>query len=161
LRDGGAAALKADGKVSILKIDATSLQSPQSVVNRLTKLLTTPGKIEFRIVPHGDIYRSPAGATVESAMMGYAEDGAPAVMFRTTDPVSFRRFTSAHLHKDLGIFLDGHLLSAPMLAGPIDRDGEIEGNFSIGEAEFIAAVIGAPLPTRVELQIAARTQQRN
>jgi preprotein translocase subunit SecD len=124
----------------------------------LSKLLTEPGVVEFRITPHGDVYKPHTARAIKSAEATYYMDGKPVVMFHTADPNSFRRFTAAHLNKDMGIYLDGRLLSDPVIAGPISDDGMIVGKFTYQQTQLIAAVIGSqPFPTRVKLVSETRT----
>ena len=78
--------------------------------------------------------------------------GHPFVEFRTSDPHTFLRFTQNHLGKRLGIYLDGRLLSNPVIDGPISDSGLIFGLFSREDTQVIAAVIGSdPLPASVTM----------
>lgn len=118
----------------------------------LEKLLTAPGRVVLRITPHGDVYRPASGRPMRAARATYDELGEPGVEFQTSDPHSFLRFTQNHLGKRCGIYLDGRLISDPVIDGPISRTGLIVGHFSREETQVIAAVIGSgPLPAVVRM----------
>jgi preprotein translocase subunit SecD len=76
----------------------------------------------------------------------------PVLSFKVSDPVSFGRFTAAHVNQDLGIFIDDRLIAAPRLTGPIPDGGEIAGgkDNTMQELGFIAAIMNlGSLPTHL------------
>lgn len=116
------------------------------------RLLTQPGRLTFKIVPNGPVYRSPSAQPFRDAKAGRNARGLPIVWFTVSDPPSFYRFTSANLDKTLGIYLDGTLLTKPQIHAPISQYAEIDGRFSPARTQLIAAVIDSgPLPERVTL----------
>lgn len=118
----------------------------------LSKLLTAPGNVVFRVVPNGDVYRAPGGRPIRDAISDDDLMGNPEVTFHTVDPQSFYRFTGSHVDKQLGIYLDGRLLTSPRLTQPFSDTGEIVGGFTREETELMAAIIGSgPLPAPVHL----------
>ncbi len=53
----------------------------------------------------------------------------------------------------MAILLDGVVLSAPSLNSPISRDGQIEGNFSLKEVEFLVQILNSgALPGAISKQ---------
>lgn len=53
----------------------------------------------------------------------------------------------------MAILLDGIVLSAPSLNSPISRDGQIEGNFSLKEVEFLVQILNSgSLPGAISKQ---------
>jgi len=124
-----------------------------------SRLLTQMGYVTFKTLPKGDVYRSPSVRPIRSAVVESPEYAAehsgvisqgPTLFFKMSDPVSFRRFTAAHLRQSLGIYLDGRLVSAPELMSPISDSGMITSNFDARELDFIAAVMNAgPLPVHL------------
>lgn len=84
--------------------------------------------------------------------MGFNAEGEPILDVFPSDPAAFRAFTSQHLGRRVGIFLDGKLLTAPTLRGPIYDQAEIVGRYTPSELKFIAALINSgPLPAKIEL----------
>jgi len=65
----------------------------------------------------------------------------------------FRAFTAGHINQHLAIVLDGEIISAPVIRSAIGRRGQIEGDFSIGEAAELKSLLNAgalPVPLTVE-----------
>jgi preprotein translocase subunit SecD len=50
----------------------------------------------------------------------------------------FEQITKRNLHKQLAIFLDNEMLSAPVVDSVISSSGQIEGHFTLAEAEMLA-----------------------
>lgn len=116
------------------------------------RLLTSPGQVILRALPRGEIYKSPAGRAIKSARIGSDEMGSPALLLTFSDPSSIKKFTSRHLGKPLGFFLDGSLIAAPVLEDPLDESAEILGA-PISTATVEAAILNAPpLPVAVQLR---------
>lgn len=64
-----------------------------------------------------------------------------------------REFTGANLGRQMAIVLDGEVVSAPVIEGPIYDQGQITGNFSVEEALDLALVLRAgALPASLEYQ---------
>src|SRR5579863_6141345 len=68
-----------------------------------------------------------AGKDLKGAQASYDQAGRPDITFQTKDPAKFGKLTSSNLQKPLGIFLDHHYLSAPIIQSPIYDSGEITG----------------------------------
>jgi preprotein translocase subunit SecD len=92
-----------------------------------------------------------SGKDLKAAQAGYQQQGgAPLVTFQTKDPARFYKLTSTNLGKPLGIFLDGHFISAPNLQGPISDSGEITGSFTQEETMSLANNLNAgALPVHI------------
>ena len=141
---------------------------------KLKELLGATAKLEFRLVADageapGDFEVLPMkqGGTipVEKRVMVAGEDlvdAQPAFDSRTGEPdVSFRfnlrggqRFgevTSENVSKPFAIVLDGKVISAPRILGPITGGtGQITGNFSVAEADELAVLLRAgALPAKL------------
>jgi preprotein translocase subunit SecD len=85
-----------------------------------------------------------SGKDLKAAQAGYQQQGgAPLVTFQTKDPARFYKLTSTNLGKPLGIFLDGHFVSAPNLQGVISDSGEITGQFTQEETMSLANNLNA------------------
>ena len=52
---------------------------------------------------------------------------------------ALREWTSTHLNQQLGIFLDGHLISAPVVRSPISDMILLDGDFTEPQAEAVLA----------------------
>jgi preprotein translocase subunit SecD len=72
-------------------------------------------------------------------------------------------YTTAHVGKQVGIVLDGIVLSAPVVRTPIlDGVSEISGSFTAAEAEDLAAILQSselPSPMTVESRVEVRGAQ--
>jgi preprotein translocase subunit SecD len=63
----------------------------------------------------------------------------------------FADYTGSHIGTAMAIILDNTVMSAPVIRSRIPGDGQIEGNFSIEEAEDLALVLRAgALPAKVK-----------
>jgi SecD/SecF fusion protein len=63
----------------------------------------------------------------------------------------FGKLTGANLKKPLGIFLDGACMSAPYIQSQIFHSGQITGNFSAQELDFLVKTLEAgSLPARLK-----------
>ncbi|MCP4507225.1 MAG: protein translocase subunit SecD, partial [Fuerstiella sp.] len=69
--------------------------------------------------------------------------------FNTRGAFLFSRLTSRHLpqpgkpKRGLGIVLDDHLYSAPVINSTISENGQIEGNFTVAEVRELTGVLNA------------------
>lgn len=93
-----------------------------------------------------------SGAQLKGAQAAYDQAGHPKIDFQTKDPGKFDALTRKYLHQNLGIFLDGSYVSAPVIQAPIGESGEITGNFTEDEVVRIANELNAgalPVPVVV------------
>lgn len=93
-----------------------------------------------------------SGAQLKGAQPSYDQSGHPKIDFQTKDPGKFDSLTRQYLHQNLGIFLDGTFVSAPVIQQPIGESGEITGNFTEDEVVLIANELNAgalPVPVVV------------
>ncbi|MGC1380660.1 MAG: protein translocase subunit SecD [Candidatus Baltobacteraceae bacterium] len=92
------------------------------------------------------------GKDLKGAQASYDQSGHPDITFQTKDPARFGKLTSANLQKPLGIFLDHHYLSAPIIQSPIYDSGEITGSFTQEETITLANELNAgALPVSVKI----------
>ena len=95
------------------------------------------------------------GSALRSARVEHGEgNGAPGIYIELTDAGKERlaNVTTKYVHKKLGIVLNGHLVSAPIVNGPILGGSlMISGNFTEAEAaELVARLnnsVAKPTPT--------------
>jgi preprotein translocase subunit SecD len=93
-----------------------------------------------------------SGAQLKGAQPAYDQAGHPKIDFQTKDAGKFDSLTRKYLHQNLGIFLDGSFVSAPVIQQPIGASGEITGNFTEDEVVRIADELNAgalPVPVVV------------
>ena len=91
------------------------------------------------------------GEDVAHASSTFDEKGSPAVAFTLTDSGSGRFFALTtnnapvgSWQRQLGIVLDGNLLSAPSVLGPIRKEVRITGRFKRAEVDSIVEALRAP-----------------
>ncbi len=82
------------------------------------------------------------------------QDGQPVVSFtfKTSGAKAFERATTENIGKRLAIVLDGNVISAPVINGPIGASGIITGNFTAESASDLALLLrsGAlPAPLKI------------
>jgi len=97
-----------------------------------------------------------SGENLTRAGVGSDQSGRPAIDFRF-DGQGARRFgeaTAANIGKPFAIILDGKVISAPTINGPIlGGSGQITGNFSITEAsELVNLLNGGALPAPLTVE---------
>jgi preprotein translocase subunit SecD len=142
---------------------------------RLKEILGTTAKLEFRLVadpsdPPNEVDNLPQqqGGTipVEKRVMVEGEDlidaqaafdqnGQPDVTFRFNlrGGQRFGQVTSENVGRPFAIVLDGKVISAPRILGPITGgSGQITGNFSVEEADNLAVLLRAgALPAKLTI----------
>lgn len=65
------------------------------------------------------------------------------IEFNTSGAEKMRVATRKHIGKPVAILLDGQVIMAPVLWGPIDNSAQIAGNFTKAEAErVVTGIIG-------------------
>jgi SecD/SecF fusion protein len=149
--------------------------------NRLKELLGTTAKLEFRLVADpgynpGDVDmlneldqagQVTATFPVERRVMVQGEDltdaqpgfdqrsGEPVVNFRFNlrGGQRFGEVTSANVGKPFAIVLDGKVISAPRILGPITGgSGQISGRFTVQQANDLAVLLRAgALPAKLTI----------
>ncbi|MBV8689993.1 MAG: protein translocase subunit SecD, partial [Candidatus Eremiobacteraeota bacterium] len=130
-----------------------------------TKTLKEVAQLEFKIVPESVVARAErdpkyardpngaykdsgpvvySGAELKNAVAGYQSTGnAPVIYFYTKNPRKFGELTQKNLHRPLGIFLDKHYISAPVINAAIFDSGIIEGNFTQDDTIRLANELNA------------------
>jgi preprotein translocase subunit SecD len=141
---------------------------------RLKEILGTTAKLEFRLVAEPgenpseveDLPQQHGGSPmpVEKRVMVQGEDlvdaqasfdqnGQPDVLFRFNlrGGQRFGQVTSENVGRPFAIVLDGKVISAPRILGPITGgSGQITGNFSVEEADNLAVLLRAgALPAKL------------
>ena len=97
-----------------------------------------------------------SGENLTRAGVGADQSGRPAIDFRF-DGQGARRFgeaTAANIGKPFAIILDGKVISAPTIQGPITGGtGQITGSFSIAQAsELVNLLNGGALPAPLKVE---------
>ncbi|MBV9055837.1 MAG: protein translocase subunit SecD [Candidatus Eremiobacteraeota bacterium] len=93
-----------------------------------------------------------SGKDLKSAQASYDQGGRPNILFQTKDPAKFGKLTASNLQKPLGIFLDHHYLSAPIIQSPIYDNGQITGAFTEEDTVTLANELNAgALPVSVKI----------
>jgi len=95
------------------------------------------------------------GAHLKSAQIQYDRLGRPtvAISFDAEGAKLFAQATTLNVGKPLGIYLDGTLISNPVVQEPILKgDAQITGRFTLEEAQNLAILLRAgALPVKVEV----------
>lgn len=95
------------------------------------------------------------GATLKNAQVQYDRFGRPTVSisFNEEGAKLFGQATTANVGKPIGIYLDGNLISNPVVQEPILKgDAQITGRFTLDEAQNLAILLRAgALPVKVEV----------
>jgi preprotein translocase subunit SecD len=93
------------------------------------------------------------GATLKSAQVQYDRFGRPTVSisFNEEGAKLFGQATTANVGKPIGIYLDGNIISNPVVQEPIlQGDAQITGQFTLDEAQNLAILLRAgALPVKV------------
>jgi protein-export membrane protein SecD len=141
---------------------------------RLKEILGTTAKLEFRLVadpgdPPNEVDNLPQqngggtlpvqkrvmvqGEDLVDAQAAFDQNGAPDVNFRFNlrGGQKFGEVTSQNVGRPFAIVLDGKVISAPRILGPITGgSGVITGNFSVEEADNLAVLLRAgALPAKL------------
>jgi preprotein translocase subunit SecD len=92
------------------------------------------------------------GKDLKGAQASYDQGNRPDILFQTKDPAKFGKLTTDNLQKPLGIFLDHHYLSAPIVQSPIYDSGQITGQFTQEQTVTLANELNAgALPVSVKI----------
>jgi len=95
------------------------------------------------------------GAYLKSAQVQYDQLGRPsvAISFDSEGAKLFAQATTLNVGKPIGIYLDGKLISNPVVQEPILKgDAQITGRFTLEEAQNLAILLRAgALPVKVEV----------
>ena len=155
-------------------VEVPGLQDTQ----RLKDILGTTAKLEFRLV--ADPGANPAdvdmlpnyqpdepgttpvqkqvmvqGEDLTDAQPGFNQSGQPVVNFRFNlrGGQQFGAVTSENVNKRFAIVLDGKVVSAPSIRGPITGgSGEISGGFTVQQANNLAVLLRAgALPAKLTI----------
>ncbi|HAX98638.1 MAG TPA: protein translocase subunit SecD [Candidatus Atribacteria bacterium] len=93
------------------------------------------------------------GATLKNAQVQYDRFGRPTVSISFNDEGAklFGQATTANVGKPIGIYLDGNMISNPVVQEPIlQGDAQITGQFTLDEAQNLAILLRAgALPVKV------------
>ncbi len=154
-------------------VEVPGLQDPE----RLKALLGTPAKLEFSLVAdpgadQGDVEMldqtdQPGKIPVEKRVMVQGEDltdASPGFDSRTQEPIvnfkfnirggqRFGQVTSENVGRPFAIVLDGKVISAPRILGPITGgSGQISGHFTVESANNLAILLRAgALPAKLTI----------
>jgi preprotein translocase subunit SecD len=96
-----------------------------------------------------------SGDQLTSAKLGYDQDNRPAIdfTFNSAGAHRFARATQENVGKPFAIILDGKVLSAPTIQGPIlGGSGQITGNFTVQSAHDLAVSLDSG-QLRVKLNV--------
>ncbi len=107
-----------------------------------------------------EAFEDVSGDDLSNATFVYDKQGTPAVDFNLTAQGASKmmKLTSANqptggFHRRMAIILDGNVLSAPQLNSPISSSGQITGNFTREEADFLVTILRAGrLPATLSAQ---------
>ena len=82
---------------------------------------------------------------ITQAFLGQDQLGRPAVNFALDGPggTQMSRLTSAHVRQPMAIVLDDEVFSAPNINSTISKNGQIVGNFSQDELQYLRRVLAA------------------
>lgn len=98
----------------------------------------------MRFLPRGPEYRS--AKPFASATLSFDDFGNRVVLFTVSNARAFYKFTRQNLGKRLGIFVDGHLVSAPV-GEPIEQNGELAVARGTSRLDVLAAFTDSgPIP---------------
>lgn len=168
-----AVAIAEIGKTPLLefKLYDVDIALQQQTADSLQSLATTSGAVVGSVKINGeeiDTKSSPyidtglTGRYLESASLQFAGSGSGqlaneplvSVQFSSEGADLFAQITKEHVGEQLGIFLDGELLSAPVINEPIlGGTAIISGNFSPDEARALAENLSfGALPLPISLQ---------
>jgi SecD/SecF fusion protein len=154
-------------------VEVPGLQNPE----KLKEILGTTAKLEFRLVANPgedpsnydllDQTDQPGKLSVEKQVMVQGEDltdAQPGFDQRTGEPIVNFRFnirggqlfgdvTSANVGRLFAIVLDGKVISAPRILGPITGgSGQISGHFTVESANNLAILLRAgALPAKLTI----------
>jgi SecD/SecF fusion protein len=83
------------------------------------------------------------GDDLAVAYAGHDESFRPAIHFtmRTDGSIKMGHVTQENLHRKLAIIFDNELLSAPVIQSKISDNGQITGNFTQEEVDFIVGIL--------------------
>ena len=164
--------IQREGNDRIL-VEVPGLQDPE----RLKEILGTTAKLEFRLVADpgadpNDVEQldqtdQPGKIAVEKRVMVQGEDltdAQPGFDQRTQEPVVNFRFnirggqqfgavTAANVGRPFAIVLDGKVISAPRILGPITGgSGQISGRFTVEDANKLSILLRAgALPAKLTI----------
>jgi len=164
--------IQREGNDRIL-VEVPGLQDPE----KLKVLLGTTAKLEFRLVADPganpadvdmlDQADAPGKIPVEKRVMVQGEDltdASPGFDSRTQEPIvnfkfnirggqRFGQVTSENVGKPFAIVLDGKVISAPRILGPITGgSGQISGHFTVESANNLSVLLRAgALPAKLTI----------
>jgi SecD/SecF fusion protein len=154
-------------------VEVPGLQNP----DKLKEILGTTAKLEFRLVAdpgadQGDVEMldqtdQPGKIPVEKRVMVQGEDltdASPGFDSRTQEPIvnfkfnirggqRFGQVTSENVGRPFAIVLDGKVISAPRILGPITGgSGQISGHFTVESANNLSVLLRAgALPAKLTI----------
>ncbi len=96
----------------------------------------------------GQPYAFVSGDDLASAQTGFEKTGQPVVEFRLNTSgaskmlaMTARNIPEGEFHRRMAIIMDKKVLSAPNLNSPISNSGQISGNFTKAEVEFLVTIL--------------------
>ena len=127
-------------------VSAMGTSTSPDVIAKLTSSLQNPNYIETELTGK---YISRAAVDFQSQTVG------PAISLQFTSDGAkiFADLTKANVEKTIGIFLDGNLISAPVVREAItDGKAQISGQFTLDEAKQLVSDLNlGALPVPIEL----------
>jgi preprotein translocase subunit SecD len=99
--------------------------------------------------------------SVAEAERGYDQNNRPVVSFTldSTGSKLFGDLTGGNLKRQLAVILDGKLMTAPTLQSRIEGQGQISGDFSEADIDYIIRILRAgALPARLSPEPESQTQ---
>jgi len=115
------------------------------------KALTTEAKLEFK-APDGEVLLTGADLKSNAAYEADPNTGKPDVSVEFKNPVKFDQVTKTYLGKGVAIYLNGRMLSDPVISSEITNGkAVITGMSSIDEATNLAKLLNAgalPFPLK-------------
>jgi preprotein translocase subunit SecD len=120
-----------------------------------------PGRPEFYLVRRQALI---TGRELKRARRGVGQNNGPTILFSLNPPGAerFKRETGRSVGRRLAIILDGSVVSAPVIQGPIASEGQISGRFTVQEADDLAKILRAgALPVTVKVLQVSMPQGRS
>lgn len=170
--------------ISVHGDNSILIQIPGLVDREIINRIREVGKLEFKLVEEdkakieaalkGDVpadcelkelggakilvrkEASLVGSDLSSSFPGFDSYGSPNVrlQFTPSGTQTFAKVTEENVGRRLAIILDGRVMSAPVIQGPISGgNAEITGDFSVDSARALIAVLNSgalPIPLAVE-----------
>jgi hypothetical protein len=141
----GAAVLLIALALFVPRFSSSALQAAVRFEMRLAETQPAPGLVAIDVPSRSEtIYVHPeaivSNPDVASAVTipGTGAAFGVRITFSSAGAEKIQRATMSHVGKPVAILIDGKVVAAPVVRGPIQNEAQITGNFSREEAERIA-----------------------